>query len=228
MSTRAGEISLCWKKRLLAGNNNALPEVPHQQTQAMPWRWCWCKGWPSCGAKKQAELGQLQDRCPFTALPSCSACLQGGWRGWWVGVEDSGPQAHTAFDCPPRVSMTGPESTTECWFIVWPPPGSWTDHWSHPKSNKDLHTGADLKTKNILYYSQLLLLIQTRSKLPIPPCTQPDTGSRWRTARQRGAARATMPCSSASPRKARGCSISCCLMVQNTYMPQGQISVKLQ
>jgi len=27
------------------------------------------------GAKGQAELGQHQDRCPLTALPSHSACL---------------------------------------------------------------------------------------------------------------------------------------------------------
>lgn len=218
VSTGAGGISrgisLCWKKGLPAGNNNALPEVPHQQTQATPWRWCWCKRWPSCGAKKQAELGQLQDRCSLTALPSCSACRRGGWGGRRVGVEDSGPQAYTAFGCSLRVSVMVPESNSECWFIVWPPPDSWTDHWSYPKSNKDLHTEADLKTKNILYYSQLLLLIQTRGGEHPDKEVQVQQGG--------------MPCSSASPREARACSISCCLMAQNTNMPQGQISVKLQ
>ena len=100
---------------------------------------------------------------------------------------DSGPQANRAFGLSPTVSVKGPESTSKCWFTMWPPTGSWTDHWSHPKSGiEDLHTGADLKPKIILYYSQLLLLIQTRSKLLCPPRTQPDTGSRWGKPRQRG------------------------------------------
>lgn len=83
------------------------------------------------GAEKQAELGLHQDRCPLTALPSFSACLRGSWEGRRVGAGDSGPQAYAAFELSPRISMKGPESTSECWFTVWPPTGSWTDHRSH-------------------------------------------------------------------------------------------------
>lgn len=70
------------------------------------------------------------------------------------------------------------ESTSICWFSLWPPTESCTDPWSHPKSGiKDLYSGADLKIKPVLCcYSQLLLLIQT-SKLLTPTCTQPDADS---------------------------------------------------
>lgn len=93
---------------------------------------CWCRGWPRCDSlqlKSRQSWGCIRTGVP-TALPSFSACLRGSWEGRRVGAGDSGPQAYAAFELSPRISMKGPESTSECWFTVWPPTG-WTDHRSH-------------------------------------------------------------------------------------------------
>lgn len=135
VSTGAGRISrgisLCWKKGLHKESRCSARGTSPANTSE-PLEVCWCRGWPRCDSlqlKSRQSWGCIRTGVP-TALPSFSACLRGSWEGRRVGAGDSGPQAYAAFELSPRISMKGPESTSECWFTVWPPTG-WTDHRSH-------------------------------------------------------------------------------------------------
>lgn len=70
-------------------------------------------------SQRAGRAGQHLDRCSLTALPSCSACLsERQLRREEDRDGDLGPRASTAFGLSPRVSVKGPESTSECWFTV--------------------------------------------------------------------------------------------------------------
>lgn len=125
--------------------------------------------------------------------------------------------------------MKGPESTSECWFTVWPPTGSWTDHWSHPKSGiKEWHQRSPhwSRFKNKNYF----ILQEVNYSLPLAPSQIQAQGGECldkevtlSTRCSKGKCLVPLP-----HREVRARPISCFLVAQNTYMPQGQIPVKLQ